>query len=115
MHLIANKTEEAIVDHLIDRLLAEGYTLGVNDGYLTTLHHCTDKEVLKEHMATTDEDFLLVFNTPEDKYVDWIHLAWGNEDAVIANNTLNKIGPLMEDVSDFVDGYVSGYEYGVKA
>lgn len=115
MHQIENKIEEAIVDHLIDTLLATGYSLGVNDGYLTTLHHSTDKETIKEHMATTEEDYLLVYDNPEETYVDWVHLVWGNGEDLICNHTLHKIKDLMDDVYDFVEGYVSGMGNEVPA
>lgn len=107
MHQINNKTEEAIVDHLINTLLATGYSLGVNDGYLVTLHHSTDKEEIKEHMATTEEDYLLVYDNPEETYVDWVHLVWGNEGDLISNHTLNKIKDLMDDVFNFVEAEFS--------
>lgn len=115
MHQINNKTEEVIVDHLIDTLLAAGYSLGVNDGYLVTLHHSTYKKEIKEHMATTEEDYILVFDSASKSHVDWIHLVWGNEEDLICNHTLNKIKELMDDVYDFVEGYVSGMDNGVPA
>ena len=55
------KVEREIAVAVIKALLAAGYSLGVNDGEETTIHHSTDAKAIENAMFTTDEDWLLVF------------------------------------------------------
>lgn len=60
------KVERKIVFAAITQLLAAGYSLGVNDGEETTIHHSRDVKAIKKAMFTTDEDYLFVYVKGDD-------------------------------------------------
>jgi hypothetical protein len=62
---------------LIDRLLAKGGSVSVNDGEQTTLHKSRDAALILAAMATTDQDSLRWFD-PSGLRVGIFHLIYGN-------------------------------------
>jgi len=83
--------ERKIVTALIDRALAEGYELAVDDG--DERHPWTrDRAEVLDEIMNTDEDYLYM---RKDGACGWVFLVYGNEGYdVIANNTMSLEGLL---------------------
>jgi len=83
--------ERKIVTALIDRALAEGYELAVDDG--DERHPWTrDRAEVLDTIMNTDEDYLYM---RKDGACGWVFLVYGNAGYdVIANNTMSLEGLL---------------------
>ena len=80
--------ERKIVMALIDRALAEGYELAVDDGGHEPLLWTTDRRTLIDNIMETDEDYLRF--RKDGKIAGWVFLVYGNEGwDVICDNTVN--------------------------
>lgn len=77
------EVERKIADAAIEQLLAAGFSLGVNDGEETTVHHSRSAEAIRKAMFTTDEDWLLVFvkgdNQKDPRPQYWVRFIYGND------------------------------------
>ena len=76
--------EKAIAVAAIDQLLAAGFSLGVNDGEETTIHHSKDKSAIVKALFTTDEDYLYVYEANDIDMSDlrpayWVRFVYGND------------------------------------
>jgi hypothetical protein len=93
----ASAGERAHACNLVKQLIADGFTLAVNDGEEWTVTRCTDADTVIDALATTGEDYLKVFRSEDDVH-STLQLIWGN----------CKSG--MELVAD----YSFGTDYGLK-
>lgn len=76
--------ERVIIDGLIDRILAKGYMISVNDGEETVISRATDKKAIQKAIGHTGETHFIVRNA-EGKKLGWILLIHGNEEDVVAD------------------------------
>ena len=76
------RAEVAAVKKIINRALALGWSVSVNDGYETTLSKSKVKKDIVAAIATTEEDILIFWSG--DKRIGSIYIVWGNgaEDVV---------------------------------
>lgn len=80
-------TEEKIVKRLIAKALDTGHSLSVWDGEAFSIRDSTDAKAIFDATRSTDEDRLLYFK--DGKHVGWVQLVYGNDEDVIADNTLS--------------------------
>ena len=76
------RIEQTIALTAAQALLDAGYSLGVNDGEETTIHHSRDLDAIQAALFTTDEDWLLVYEDPKgigSKSDWWVHFVYGND------------------------------------
>lgn len=84
----ASNVEKAIVEKLIDRALANAWTVSVWDGYYWSIRNCLDKQLILENMNSTDSDILSFRHNGFD--MGKVLLIWGNEEDLISDHTYNK-------------------------
>jgi hypothetical protein len=62
---------------IIDRALAKGYTVSVNDGEEWTTKHSSNRGIIMAALASTDSDILLIRDA-NGRRLGLIFLVWGN-------------------------------------
>ncbi len=101
-------TERAIVNRLIDDLLAAGYRVRVHDGEEFNCDDQTTESGIKANLATAGDD-RLYFRKPgvrgpeQAAYDGWIWLIWGNGEDVISDYTANEateaiVEPILDNI-----------------
>lgn len=73
------RTEGRICAHLVERLLAAGYRLSVDDGEETTVVRSRDRGAILEGLFTTDSDRILVYTPGAARHAGWVSLVYGND------------------------------------
>lgn len=87
--------ERKIVTALIDRALAEGYELSVDDG--DTRHPwTTDRQAVIDAIMETDEDRLYL---RKDGHSAWVYLVYGNEGWTVICDYNTSLEPLLEPIN----------------
>lgn len=87
--------EEQIIERLVTRALADGYTISVNDGEEWTVSRSTDQHTIMHALATTGEDILFFYMN--DKYVGMVQLVYNGDETVICDHSDNEaINALVE-------------------
>lgn len=107
------KVEREIAVAVIKALLAAGYSLGVNDGEETTIHHSTDAKAIENAMFTTDEDWLLVFDKENTDHTDergdwWVRFIYGNDGWDVINDYCTALEEFIGEgtpVQKLIDEY----------
>ena len=92
--------ELEIRDRLIKAALNDGYSISVNDGEETTVVKSTDTDEIAAATRSTDEDYLIFFNSHGIK-AGWVWLIWGNGRDLISDASDNRatsalIDPIIE-------------------
>ena len=84
------EVELTIIKATVKALLADGYSLGVNDGEELVLHHSTDTKAIYDALYNTDEDYLFVYvkgGDTKDKRPDyWVRFVYGNDGWDVIND-----------------------------
>jgi hypothetical protein len=100
--------EERITRELLQRLIAQGYALGVNDGEETVLRNSRDAEEVYKLLGTTDADYILVAEATRQgdgvawRQIGWVMLIWGNGIDLISNYSLG-LEAAVGTVQDWVN------------
>lgn len=107
------RVEREIARACIKALLDAGFTLGVNDGEETTIHHSRSAKKIEAAMFTTDEDWLLV-NVKGDNRKDkrpqyWVRFVYGNDGWDVINDYTVHLEQYIGD-GTAVDKVVKKYE-----
>lgn len=102
MSTYPQEIERRICNRVIQDLLGQGYSLGVNDGEETVVTHCTDQTKIAEAMFSTDEDYLLVYQPGKDRHFGWVRLIYGNGCDVVSDYTIN-LEPHLEAANKYAD------------
>jgi hypothetical protein len=76
--------ELPIARKLVDTILARGFSISVNDGEETVLIRSKNKAEILEAMASTDHDWLYVFDG-NDHRLGAIMIVWGNGTDIITD------------------------------
>lgn len=80
-----NAVEQQIAGQLLRDALAAGYAISVHDGEEIAIRRSRDAAAIKEAMATTDEDVLVLFR--DGQRIGSIWLVYGNGSDLIADHT----------------------------
>lgn len=111
------RIEQTIALVTAQALLDAGYSLGVNDGEETTIHHSRDLDKIQDALFTTDEDWLYVYETWGDgnthrKSPDWwVRFVYGNDgwdvisDYSIALETVIGDGTVVQKLIEHAEEY----------
>ena len=95
------RVEQTIALTAARALLDAGYSLGVNDGEETTIHHSKNLEDIKDKLFTTDEDWLLVFvkgdNRKDPRPQYWVRLVYGNDGWDVISDYSNHLDSVIGD------------------
>lgn len=81
--------ERKIARATINRLLAAGYDVGVNDGEATVVDRTDKIAVATKAMYSTDEDYLLAIDRQSGRCIGWVRLIYGNGEDLISDYTNN--------------------------
>ena len=112
------RIEHAIARRLVRTLLECGYSLGVYDGEEITIERCKSSRAIMQALGTSDEDYLLVYDTstPDDYGNDlsagWFHLVYGNCGHDLISN-MSGYGDYFERLQKetaFVDAYAATFD-----
>lgn len=97
--------EIKIAEQLVDDILAEGYTITVNDGEEDTVIGSRDKAQIMEALRTTDEDYIRIMDG--DIHVGVVWLIWGNGCDVISDygGPDGVMYPLLQRAHDIAEQY----------
>lgn len=104
--------ERNIATKLIGALLEAGYRLGVSDGEEIVLRYSNDPEAILSAMASTSEDYLLVYAVTKQgdglsyAYNGWIKLIWGNGIDLISDHNMHLseyIDPILDWLTSVED------------
>lgn len=110
------EVERKIAVAAINALLAAGYSLGVNDGEETTIHHSTDPKAIEKAMFTTDEDWLLVYvkggNEKDVRPDYWVRFVYGNDGWDVINDYSVHLEPEVGECSEA--GRIADHYEGVQ-
>jgi hypothetical protein len=88
----------------VEQAIAAGFSIGVNDGEETVLTDCRDVETIMKALFSTDEDYLLLYESGNSDHFGWIWLVYGNGvDEVISDYTMNLEKLFMNAVNEFAD------------
>ena len=88
--LTAQEMERAVVEQVIDDLLAANFEITVNDGEEDVLEKSWDKRLILDAMFTTDEDYLKTYPSGQARWSGWVRLIYGNGGHdVVADHTEN--------------------------
>ena len=88
--LTAQEMERAVVEQVIDDLLAANFEITVDDGEEDVLEKSWDKRLILDAMFTTDEDWLKAYLPGQAYWTGWVRLIYGNDGHdVVADHTLN--------------------------
>jgi hypothetical protein len=91
--------EREIATQIVKDLLKAGYSLGVNDGEETTIHHSKDAARIMASMFTTDEDYVLVYVKGDDKKdirpQYWARLIYGNDGWDVLSDYSQHLEPVI--------------------
>lgn len=90
--------EEKIAQAVVNKLLASGYSVGINDGEVITVKRSTDTKEIFAAMRTTDEDYVLAYDG-DGKNKGWVRLVYGNGEDVLTDYTTN----LEKEMSEVMD------------
>ena len=121
------RIEQTIALVTAQALLDTGYSLGVNDGEETTIHHSRDIAAIQKALFTTDEDWLLVYKHEaghiysdadgaqhEDNRADyWVRFVYGNDGWDVISDYTVHLEPVIGEgtiVQKLID---HAEEYGV--
>jgi hypothetical protein len=70
-------SERSVIAKLLDRVLAKGYVVSVNDGEEWVAKKVDDKATILKAMFSTDEEWLLIRNS-EGHEIGRVYLVYGN-------------------------------------
>lgn len=110
--------ERKITDRLVSHLLASGYRISVNDGEDTVLRYSDDRETIMKAMASSFDDFLIVYETRKQgdglsyRQLGWVQLIWGNSIDLISDYTMgleDALRPVMDWVNE-IDALGAAWE-----
>tara|TARA_R110000868_G_scaffold411439_1_gene703945 strand:- start:1978 stop:2334 length:357 start_codon:yes stop_codon:yes gene_type:complete len=87
-----NDQDRKVTKLLVKTILANGYSITVNDGEENTLHQSTNKAEILTALTTTGEDYIKFYK--DDNYIGWFYLIYhnGSENdpmVVISNSSYN--------------------------
>lgn len=88
-----SKTERRIINGILNRALAAGYEISVNDGEETTVSHSTNLDQIVPEIGTTDQTFLRFYT--DSQFLGAIWLVHGNDEDVVTDYHDN---PQMEQL-----------------
>lgn len=89
--------EKTAAGRIIDRALAKGYLISVNDGEETTVKRSTKRREIMGALQSTDADYLII-RAADGSKIGTIYLVWGNSpDEVVCDCTDNP------EISELVD------------
>jgi len=83
--LAKEKAEKAVAGKIIDRALAKGYSISVNDGGAWVVKRSTKRKEIYDALASTDSD-LLKIRDASGKNLGCIYLVWGNAPDELVND-----------------------------
>ena len=89
----ATPGERRVARALVERILAQGCMISVDDGGEFTVARSTSKKVVLDALATTGEDTLHIRDAQGGR-LGWILLIWGNcksGDELIADHTDTRL------------------------
>lgn len=87
------EAEAKIMQRIIADALAAGYSLGVNDGVVTTIADSRDAAAVFAAMRTTETDHLLVYEN--EKQIGWVFLVYGNDGYDVVNDYTTNLDKIM--------------------
>jgi hypothetical protein len=98
--------ERQILEEVVDRALAKGWCIDVNDGEETTVTKSKDRAQILEACQSTDADTLTFHEAKLGQgwvRVGWVWLIYGNGDALISDYSASDamdafIGPISEEI-----------------
>ena len=88
--------ERKIVKALVKAALDAGYFCGVHDGEQLTLKHCDNISTIMEHLFTTDEDCLRIYDK-NTTVIGWVRLVYGNDGWDVICDYTTNLEPLMAE------------------
>ena len=77
--------EKAAAGKIIDRALAKGYLVSVNDGEEWVVKKSTKRKQIYDALASTDSDLLKIRNAAGES-LGSIYLVWGNSAEELCND-----------------------------
>lgn len=81
--------EKRAAGRIIDRALAKGHLISVNDGEEWVVKNSTRRREIMDALQSTDADTLLIRNSACDR-IGMIYLVWGNSpDEVVCDHSDN--------------------------
>jgi hypothetical protein len=81
--------EKTAAGKIIDRALAKGYLISVNDGEEWVVKKSVKRKQIMDALQSTDEDYLMI-RKPDGEKVGTIWLVWGNSPEEIAADYTDK-------------------------
>lgn len=81
----ASRTEQRIASKLITDVLAAGHSISVHDGEAFALEHSRDASAIKQAMASSDHDTLVVRDT-DGQQLGWVLLIYGNGEDLVSDH-----------------------------
>jgi len=86
---MTHQAELTAAMRIINRGLAKGYTVSVNDGEEWTVKRSTDAHQVRDALQSTDAD-LIRFRDTQGQSVGTIYFVWGNSpDEVVCDHSDN--------------------------
>lgn len=98
--------ETEITKRIIRDALAAGYSLSVNDGEEITVRKSRDAAKVYEALATTDDDYLIVYDGASALGTIWF--VYGNEDGVVVCDYHTSLEPLLAPINEWSEAKWGG-------
>lgn len=97
--------EKRIVKHAVSDLLKAGYFLGVNDGEVETITRSNDKAAILAAMFTTDQDWLMVYESANaPSRFGWISFVYGNDGWDVMSDYTTNLDDVLKSTDELSQG-----------
>jgi hypothetical protein len=104
--------EKAIFARCVESLLAQGYSISLNDGEETTVRKSREYADIIKASRTTDEDYLMVYGN--GLVGSFIWFIYGNDGPDVISDYSLRLEDALKDTLEFADKLDSG-KFTIKA
>ncbi|HCN5947580.1 TPA: hypothetical protein N6Z09_004296 [Escherichia coli] len=94
--------EHRIVEKAARCLIAAGYSVEVFDGEETAQAATTDMKLIKAALYSTDEDYLMAFDTT-GKRIGWVRMIYGNDGWDVMADYTTNLEDVLTDANKLAD------------
>lgn len=93
---------ERNIRKIVMAAIANGLSVGVNDGEETVLTHSKNVPTIMRALFSTDEDYLLFYKENEKGHFAWVRLIYGNGPDEVVNDYSTNIEYIMKPINEWV-------------
>lgn len=108
MSNFTHEIEKHIAKATIKALLAQGWSLSVNDGEETTVDRSVDAAEIFAAMFSTDEDYLLVHRDNSPQQFGWVRFIYGNDGPDVINDYTTNLDEVLAPVNAMAEKLSDG-------